>query len=51
MSYEEALEATIPHSQALAEVKNHGIGMIEFYADLGAHPFYSGEVILHWLGY
>jgi len=45
-------EATITHSQALYQLKRHGlIDLEEFHNDLGKRETYTGEEILNWLGY
>ena len=55
MTYDEAIEATIPAKQARHEisVENcHGEeGWQEFIQDHGNHAEYPGEDILNWLGY
>ena len=45
-------EETITHSQALYQLKQHGVLDIdEFHHDLGERETYTGEEILNWLGY
>jgi len=51
MTYEEAVEATVTRSEAMAEIEHHAADWDEFVAEYGDHPTYRGEDVLGWLGY
>ena len=51
MTYEEAIETQVTKAEAMREIMKHGIDPNEFLAEIGDREFYSGEVILRWLGY
>ena len=51
MTYEEAAEATVTRSEAIAEVRAHQISLDDFFAEVGDKPHYFGSEVLEWLGY
>lgn len=51
MDYETACEAEITRKQAQQEIKAHGLSFDDFVTDCGDKAYYSGQVILDWLGY
>jgi hypothetical protein len=51
MTYEEALVINVTKSEALAEIRKHGIDPNEFLEEMGDHDTYAGADVLAWLGY
>ncbi len=57
MTYNEAIDAIVSRSEALAEISRHPTGagtdadIAAFLADMGDEPDYSGMDVLGWLGY
>jgi len=51
MTYEQALEITVTQSEALAEVRKHGIDPSEFLEEMGEQETYAAADVLAWLGY
>lgn len=51
MDYETACAVTVTKACAVREVLKHCADVQEFFADLGEHEEYSGQVVLDWLGY
>lgn len=52
MTYEEALDYTCSAFEAESEILQHaGCSFVEFQAEYGVHPTYSGADVLAWLGY
>ena len=51
MTYEEALEITVTQSEAIAEIRKHGIDSNEFLEEMGCRDTYAAADVLAWLGY
>jgi hypothetical protein len=51
MTYEEALVINVTKSEALAEIRKHGIDPKEFLEEMGDREDYAGADVLAWLGY
>ena len=51
MTYEQAIEAAVTKTEALAEVRRNGIDPSEFLEEMGDHETYAGADVLAWLGY
>ena len=51
MTYEEALVINVTKSEALAEIRKHGIDPNEFLEEVGDREDYAGADVLAWLGY
>lgn len=52
MTYEQAMSGeTISRKQALREVEDHGIDIMEFIEECGDSAHYNSREVLEWLGY
>ena len=56
MNFEETENATVSHSEAINELKNHCFGITsdeleEFYGELGKKEEYNAREVLYFLGY
>ena len=52
MTYEQAMTGeTISRKQALREVEDHGIDIMEFIEECGDSAHYNSREVLEWLGY
>lgn len=51
MSYQEALKEIISRQRAISFVKDHGVILDEFFAEVGDKEEYTGKEVLDWLGY
>jgi len=51
VSYDEAIHATVTRAEAIAEIKEHGLPVEEFFNEVGDRAEYLGSDVLGWLGY
>ena len=51
MNYDEAIHATVTRAEAIAEIKQHGVSVQEFFNEVGDRSEYLGADVLDWLGY
>lgn len=51
MNFQEALKAKVTKEQARIEIEKHNLNFAEFVQEKGDKEFYSGKVVLFWMGY
>jgi hypothetical protein len=51
LTIEEAREADVPVRIVIENLKEHGYNPSEFFLEIGYREFYSGSVVLDWMGY